>query len=107
MKISDILSRSKVNDSEMMEVVQCHPRQIASTHVDLPCWKVVYRYETNRGNLKEAIKYFFLPESSWDLIDMEFKKHIEELNNRHPERKISNVEILDCFYLGELVLELD
>lgn len=107
MKISDILSQSKVNDSEMLEVIQCHPRQIASEAIDLPCWKVVYKYETNRGNIKEAVKYFFLPESSWDVIDMEFKKHIEKLNNSHPERKISNVEILECFYLGELVLELD
>ena len=62
MKISDILSQSKVNDSEMLEVVQCHPRQIASEAIDLPCWKVVYKYETNRGNIREAVKYFFLPE---------------------------------------------
>ena len=36
-------------------------------------------------NLKEATKYFFLPESSWDLIDMEFKKHIEEENLNKPQ----------------------
>jgi hypothetical protein len=107
MKISDILLQSKVNDSKMLEVVRCHPRQIASETIDIPCWKVVYSYKTNRGNDKQATKYFFLPESSWDVIDMEFKEHIEKLNKNHPERKISNVEILDCSYLGELVLGLD
>ena len=62
---------------------------------------------TNRDNDKTAIKYVILKEDGWDLIDMKFMKHIEEENRKHPERKISNVEILDTEFLGEVFLPLE
>lgn len=107
MKITQILSEAKISDSDMEEVVQCHPRQIASECLDIPVWKIRYSYYTQRKNQKEAIKYFFLDAESWDKIESEFMKHIESLNEKYPERKISNVQILDADFMGKLILELE
>ena len=96
-----------MNDSVMCEFKEAHPKQIISTEIPIPVWKVIYRYKTNRDNDKTAIKYVILKEEGWDLIDMEFMKHIEEMNRKHPERKISNVAILDTEFLGEVFLQLE
>ena len=96
-----------MNDTAMSEFKEAHPKQIASTEIPIPIWKVTYKYKTNRDNDKTAIKYVILKEDSWDLIDNEFMKYIEEMNRKHPERKLSNVTILDTKFLGEVFLQLE
>lgn len=96
-----------MNNSVMAEFKNAHPKQIISTKIPVPAWKVTYKYTTNRNNDKTAIKYVIQNENSWDLIDSEFMKHIEEMNKKHPERKVSNVEILDADFLGEVFLQLE
>lgn len=105
--ISELQKNCLMNDSVMTEFKEAHPKQIISTEVPIPVWKVTYKYKTNRDNDKTAIKYVILKEDGWDLIDMEFMKHIEEENRKHPERKISNVAILDTKFLGEVFLQLE
>ena len=48
-----------------------------------------------------------LEEFSWDMIDNEFKNYITEFNEKHPERKLSNVEILDSTFLGKVYIPLE
>ena len=96
-----------MNDSVMCEFKEAHPKQIISDLIPVPIWKVEYTYKTSRNNLKSATKYVILKEDGWDLIDVEFMKHIEEENRKHPERKISNVAILDTEFLGEVFLQLE
>lgn len=91
----------------MCEFKEAHPKQIISTEVPVPIWKVTYKYKTNRDNDKSATKYVILKENGWDLVDSIFKEHIEEENRKHPERKLSNVEILDTEFLGEVLLQLE
>lgn len=107
MTVSELLKSCLINDSAMFEFKNAHPKQIISTEIPIPVWKVTYKYKTNRDNNKTAIKYVILNENSWDLIDSEFVKHIEETNRKHPERKVSNVEILDTEFLGETFLQLE
>ncbi len=107
MKITDILSEAKISDSDLLEVIQCHPRQIASECLEIPIWKVRYVYYTQRNNQKEAIKYLFLEEESWDKVESEFMKHMKNLNEKHPERKLSNVQILEANFMGKLTLEFE
>lgn len=107
MKITEILSEAKINDSDLLEVVHCHPRQIASECLDIPVWKIRYSYCTQRNNLKEAVKYLFLEEESWDKVESEFMKHMKNLNEKYPERKLSNVQILEANFMGKLTLELE
>lgn len=107
MTISELQKNCLMNDSVMCEFKEAHPKQIVSTEIPIPVWKVTYKYKTNRDNDKTAIKYVILKEEGWDLIDMEFMKHIEEMNRKHPERKISNVAILDTEFLGEVFLQLE
>jgi len=107
MKISELQAVCKYDDSEMEEVKNCHPKQIASAVIPIPVWKIKYKYITARGNPKEAVKYMFLDKNAWDCIDQEFFYYIEYENERHPERKLSNVEILDSMFLGKLYIELE
>ena len=107
MTISELQKNCLVNDSVMMEFKECHPKQIISKEIAIPIWKVQYSYKTQRDNNKIAIKYLILKENGWDLVDMDFMKHIEEENEKHPERKVSNVEILDAEFLGEIFLQLE
>ena len=107
MTISDLQKNCLMNNSVMAEFKEAHPKQIISDLLPVPIWKVEYTYKTSRNNLKSATKYIILNENSWDLIDMEFMKHIEKENRKHPERKLSNVAILDTEFLGEVFLQLE
>ena len=107
MKISKLQAICEYNDSDMEEFTNCHPKQIISNQIPIPIWEVLYRYKTARGNDKTATKYMILEEFSWDMIDNEFKNYITEFNERHPERKLSNVEILDSTFLGKVYILLE
>jgi hypothetical protein len=107
MKISDLLTQCKISDSALSEVVDAHPKQIASDILYIPVWKIHYSYITVRGNPKEADKYLFREESDWDIIIMDFEYYIKRENEKHPERELSNVEILDTTFMGKLELELE
>lgn len=91
----------------MEEFKTCHPKQIMSEDIPIPIWKIIYRYKTTRGNDRTATKYIILEECSWDMIDDEFQHYITEFNEKHPERKLSNVEILDSVFLGKVYIPLE
>ena len=97
----------KYDDDIMEEFKQCHPRQIISEEVSILIWKIKYKYDTARGNSKTAIKYILLEESAWDMVDNEFMNHIESINEKYPERKLSNVEILDAEFMGKVYISLE
>jgi hypothetical protein len=107
MKITNILSEAKIDDSDLAEVIQCHPRQIISSELEIPVWKIEYSYDTQRGNHREAVKYLFLEDFSWDRVENEFMQHINTINEKYPERKLSNVKILDANFMGKLKVELE
>lgn len=107
MTISELQKNCFMNDSVMTEFKEAHPKQIISDLLPVPIWKVEYTYKTSRNNLKSATKYIILNENGWDLVDSIFKEHIEEINRKHPERKLSNVAILDTEFLGEVFLQLE
>lgn len=107
MKISELQSMVMHNCPETEQIATCHPKQIISDEITIPIWLIKYSYTTARGNKKTATKYIFLNESDWDLIDSEFHSYIEKMNSKHPERKLSNVEILDCEFLGKCIIPLD
>lgn len=106
-KITELLNESKLNNSDMKELKSIHPKQLIGDYIPIPVWRIHYSYVTARGNPKEANKYIIRDESSWDLVDIEFKNYIEGQNEKYPERKLSNVEILDCTFMGTAILELE
>ena len=106
-KITELLSECKLDNSDMEEFKTIHPKQLIGDYVPIPVWKINYSYHTARGNPKEADKYIIRDESAWDLVDIEFKNYIEEQNKKYPERKLSNVKILDCTFMGTAILELE
>lgn len=107
MKISELQSICKYDDDIMEEFKHCHPRQVISEEIPIPIWRVKYRYDTARGNPKTATKYIFLEESAWDMVDNEFMNHIKSINEKYPERKLSNVEILDAEFIGRVYISLE
>jgi hypothetical protein len=107
MKISDLLTQCKISDSALSEIIEAHPKQIVSDRLYIPVWKINYSYCTARGNPKEAVKYIFREETDWDIVPLEFEKYMNEMNEKHPERKLSNVKILDTSFIGKLELEFE
>ena len=107
MKVTDFLSECRINNSDMNEFKNIHPKQLISTEIPVPVWRIHYSYVTARGNLKETDKYIIDYEISWDRVEIIFSNYIQELNDNHPERKVSNVKILDTSFLGEVFLKLE
>lgn len=107
MNKQELLDKLRFNDSSLFYLKDIHPLQIIGDNIKIPLWEIKYRYKTNRGNDKEAIKYISLDESSWDLVEIEFNCYIDEFNETHPDRMLSNVEILETNYLGYGFLELE
>lgn len=91
----------------MEEFKNIHPKQLISEEIPISVWKIHYSYYTARGNPKEADKYILDNENAWDRIDNEFMNYIEEQNEKYPDRKLSNVEILDVSFMGNVYLPLE
>lgn len=91
----------------MEEFKNIHPKQLINGLIPIPVWKIHYSYYTARGNPKEAVKYILDNKNAWDRMDDEFMKYIKNQNEQHPERKLSNVKILDCDLMGEVFLKLE
>lgn len=102
-----MLKDCSLNDSDMKEFKQIHPKQLISGEIPVPIWRVHYSYCTTRGNPKEADKYIIKDESAWDCIDNEFNQYMQDQNEKYPERKLSNVEILDASFIGYVYLSLE
>lgn len=102
-----MLKECFINDSEMIEFKNIHPKQLISEIIPIPVWKVHYSYCTARGNPKKADKYIIKDESAWDCIENEFNHYIQDQNEKYPERKLSNVEILDVSFMGSAELQLE
>lgn len=107
MKKIDFLKDCLYNNSDMNEFKQIHPKQLVSEEITIPVWKIHYSYYTARGNSKEADKYILDNEDAWDRIEDEFMRYIEEQNEKYPDRKLSNVEILDVSFMGNVYLSLE
>ncbi len=106
-KVIDFLKDCYFNDSVMDEFKSIHPKQLISTEIPVPVWKIHYSYNTARGNPKEAVKYILDNENAWDRVDHVFIRYVEEQNEKFPERKISNVEILDVTFMGNVYLSFE
>ena len=68
---------------------------------------VLYKNSVAVVNEIEADKYIIRDSTAWDYVEDEFKRYIEEQNRKYPERKLSNVKILDCTFMGTSILELE
>ena len=106
-KITELLNECKLDNSDMEEFKNIHPKQLIGDYIPIPVWRMHYSYVTARGNPKEADKYIIRDSTAWDYVEDEFKRYIEEQSRKYPERKLSNVEILDCTFMGTAILELE
>ena len=102
-----MLKNCLYDNSDIEEFKNIHPKQLISDMIPIPVWKIHYSYYTARGNPKEAYKYILDNEYAWDRIEDAFISYIEEQNRKHPERKLSNVKILESCLLGKVYLKLE
>lgn len=108
MNKSEFLKMCCVDDSNVQQVLTCHPKQIISDVLRIPVWAVRHKYLTQRNNEKESTKYILnYTESEWDGVENEFNNYIAGFNSKNPNRQLSNVEILDITYLGNLIIDID
>lgn len=107
MKIQDLLKELRFADSETSQIKDSNPKQIISTELRVPVWRIKYSYLTARNNERESTKYIFEPEENCDLVEKQFDDYIKELNEKFPYKAISNVKILDMSYIGDSFLELE
>lgn len=107
MNRDEFLKQLSGSDSEMQEFLQIHPKQLISSNVKIPVWRIKYSYLTARNNEKISTKYILAAEFDYDIVEPEFLEYIKEINDSMPYRAISNVEILDIDYMGECFIELE
>lgn len=106
MNIKELLYEARGDASSVCNILSANPKQFISEELNIPIWQVKYKYTTARNNEKEAVKYIFLNEDDWDLVDSEFNEYIEKFNKKYPYKKISNVKILDVEYMGKARLPI-
>lgn len=94
-------------DSNMDEFKNIHPKQLINDRLPVPVWKIHYSYYTVRGNPKEADKYIIAGIGDWDIVELEFDSYIQRQNEKHPERELSNVKILDSSYMGKFYIDFE
>ena len=41
------------------------------------------------------------------MVDNEFMNYVKSINEKYPERKLSNVEILDAEFMGKVYISLE
>lgn len=107
-RIIDLLKEcycDSIDKSELDEFKNIHPKQLINESLPIPIWKIHYSYYTARGNPKEADKYLIAGIGDWDIIEIEFNSYIQRHNEMHPERKLSNVKILDTFYMDKFYID--
>lgn len=78
-------------------IKKLHPMQFLTGRLTAPFYEVEYSYETVRGNYRKSHKYILLRLEHDDLdleIEMIFSDWVEELNRKHPYRRILNAQIL-------------
>lgn len=107
MTVSELQRKCLIDDSVLNEFKECHPKQIIDSEIMIPVWKIKYKYKTNRGNDREAVKYIFRHHADWDITERDFLQYIKDFNEKYPERKISNVKILDMDFLGKAYIKLE
>lgn len=59
MKIQDLLKELRFADSETSQIKDSNPKQIISTELRVPVWRIKYSYLTARNNERESTKYIF------------------------------------------------
>lgn len=94
-------------DSNMDEFKCIHPKQLINDRFPVPVWKIHYSYYTARGNPKIADKYLIAGIGDWDIVELEFNSYIQKENEKHPERRLSNVKILDASYMGKFYIDFE
>ena len=95
----EFLKQLVVNDSEMKEFLQIHPKQLISSEVKVPVWRIEYSYLTARKNEKTSTKYILAAEFDYDIVEVEFWEYIKNINEDMSYRAISNVKILEINYI--------
>lgn len=108
MKIKNIIDNLIEIDNDIKnELQKAHPKQWLNEVIKIPIWKIKYEYTTVRNNHKIYYKYFIADETDWDLIEPEFNFQLKCFNENNPERKLSNVQILDIKFLGDFSLPIE
>lgn len=107
-KIKDIVNNlTDIDNMTKEKLQQTHPKQWLNEIIKIPVWEIRYSYTTIRNNHKTYYKYLIASEIEWEVVENEFNYWLEDFNNSNPERKLSNVEILDTKFLGEFSLEVE
>lgn len=110
MKITDLLQNcyyDSVEEFDLDEFKNIHPKQLINDRLPIPIWKIHYSYYTARGNPRETDKYLIAGAGDWDIVEMEFDSYIRKESEKRPERKLSNVKILDASYIGKLYIDFE
>lgn len=102
-----VLNNAQFNDSKLLELKEKNIKQFISTEIYIPVWKIIYSYKTARGNDKQGEKFLFHREDYWDSVESEFMQYIKDYNEKNEYKKLSNVKILDCEYIGDIVLPIE
>jgi len=93
-----------MEDKEKLK--QIHPRQRLNETIKIPIWEIKYSYTTVRNNHKTHYKYLIADELEYTTVENEFYTWLYFFNKKHPERELSNVQILETNFLGNFELEL-
>ena len=90
-----------ITDEIKNELKDCHPSMFIGDKLTMDMYKVKFRYDTQRGNSKETMKYFLMNDtdglSEYEasvMVEGRFQRWLDSFNLSNPCRALLNVEIL-------------
>ena len=91
-----------ITDEIKEELKDCHPSMFIGDKLTMNLFKVSFRYTTQRGNVKESMKYLLMNDteglSEYEasiMVETSFERWVSSFNMTNPYKALLNVEILN------------
>lgn len=88
------------------KLMNIHPRNFIKSKLELPVYRVFVRYETEKGNCKEARKYMILNNSGEQEYDDMWAEMFTRDYESEYKKTIKNIEVLNVEFVGDAVLQI-
>ena len=87
------------DEAKNKELIHDMNLKLIPTVMKYNIYKIRYTYKTKRGNRKENYRYAISKDTD-DAI-MQFIDYINQYNDKKQYRAVSNVKILETYYIGQ------
>lgn len=87
------------DEAKNKELIHDMNLKLIPTTIRFNIYKIIYTYKTKRGNRKKNYRYAISKDTDDAII--QFIDYINQYNDKKQYRAVSNVKILETYYVGQ------